>query len=87
MPNINLSGLQPTTAIPVRNTTFHLKQTAVGFLQIVFSSVVRLPVAPRNFNINDLDAPGTNSKKSQRGFLTGRRPVFGLLFPRGYYNR
>jgi len=87
MANINLSDLQPTTAIPLRNTAVHLKQTAVGFLQIVFSSVVRLPVAPRNFNINDLDAPGTNSKKSQRGFLTGRRPVFGLLFPRGYYNR
>jgi len=87
MPNINLSGLQPTTAIPVRNNTLHLRQTAVGFLQIVFSSVVRLPVAPRNFNISDLDAPGTNIKKSQRGFLTGRRPVFGLLFPRGYYNR
>jgi len=87
MANITLSGLQPTTAIPARNNTLHFRQTAVGFLQIVFSSIVRLPVAPRNFNINDLDAPGTNSKKSQRGFLTGRRPVFGLLFPRGYYNR
>lgn len=87
MANINLSGLQPTTAVSTRNNTLHFRQTAVGFLQLVFSSVVRLPVAPRNFNINDLDSPVSGEKRAERGFLFGRRPPRGLLFPRGYYNR
>lgn len=87
MANINLSGLQPTTAVSTRNNIIHFRQTAVGFLQIVFSSLVRQPVAIRNFNINDLDSPGSGEKKAERGFLFGRRPSRGLLFPRGYYNR
>jgi len=87
MANINLSGLQPTTAVSTRNNTLHFRQTAVGFLQLVFSSLVRSPVAPRNFNINNLDSPTSGEKRAERGFLFGRRPSRGLLFPRGYYNK
>ena len=70
--------------------------TATGFISTVFSSTERVTAeadTPRNFDINDLDYSGPlnnqpySRRRPQRGFLRGRRPYFGLLFPRGYYNR
>ena len=67
--------------------------TATGFISTVFSSSDRVtgPAnAPQDFDINDLDFSGTapyQKRRPSRGFLRGRRPYFGLLFPRGYYNR
>lgn len=70
--------------------------TATGFITPDFSSLDRVSGpsdAPQNFDINDLDYSGPLSnqpyqkRRPQRGFLRGRRPYFGLLFPRGYYNR
>ena len=70
--------------------------TATGFISTVFSSIDRVTgeaETPKNFDINDLDFSGPlndqpyQKRRPSRGFLRGRRPYFGLLFPRGYYNR
>jgi len=70
--------------------------TLTPFISVVFSSTDRVlgsANAPQNFDINYLDYSGplNNQPYSRRrpshGFLRGRRPYFGLLFPRGYYNR
>jgi hypothetical protein len=70
--------------------------TATGLISPVFSSIDRVTGpgdAPQNFDINDLDYSGPlnnqpyRKRRPSRGFLRGRRPYFGLLFPRGYYNR
>jgi len=89
MPAITLSET-PQSAISVFNQTELVASTATAVINPTFSSIQKVSgpaLPPQNFTIASLDAPGTNSKKSQRGFLTGRRPVFGLLFPRGYYNK
>ena len=70
--------------------------TATGFIATVFSATARVTApasTPQNFDINNLDYSGPQNnqpyqkRRPQRGFLKGRRPYFGLLFPRGYYNR
>ena len=73
-----------------------LANTATGFITTEFSSIERVTgeaEVPQNFDINDLDYSGPlnnqpySRRRPQRGFLRGRRPYYGLLFPRGYYNR
>lgn len=89
MANITLSET-PTESISGFNKTKLVSNTSTAVITPEFSSVSRVsgpPVAPQNFNIADLDAPGTGTRRAERGFLGGRRPYFGLLFPRGYYNR
>ena len=79
-----------TTAVTGIDQTKMVESTATGFVNPTFSSVSRVTSAanaPTNFNIGDLTAPSSGSRKSERGLLTGRRPHRGLLFPRGYYNR
>tara|TARA_B100000900_G_C20555272_1_gene706531 strand:+ start:851 stop:1138 length:288 start_codon:yes stop_codon:yes gene_type:complete len=70
--------------------------TATGFISAVYSSLDRVTGeagTPQNFDINNLDYSGPlnnqpyQKRRPSRGFLRGRRPYFGLLFPRGYYNR
>ena len=69
--------------------------TATGFISTVFLywRVTGPAETPQTFDINDLDYSGPlnnqpyRKRRPQRGFLRGRRPYFGLLFPRGYYNR
>ena len=70
--------------------------TATPFIATVFSSINRVTAeagTPNNFDINNLDYSGPQNnqpyqkRRPQPGFLKGRRPYFGLLFPRGYYNR
>lgn len=86
----------PDAPIAVSDTTKLVANTATGFISTVFSSTERVTgpgEAPQNFDINDLDYSGPlnnqpyQRRRPQRGFLRGRRPYFGLLFPRGYYNR
>ena len=79
-----------TTAVTGIDQTKMVESTATAVVTPTFSSVSRVTSAanaPTNFNIGDLTAPATGSRKSERGLLTGRRPHRGLLFPRGYYNR
>lgn len=65
--------------------------TATAFVDPIFSSIIRatnnIAMTPQNFNISNLDSPVTGNRSSVPGLLTGRRPKFGQLFPRGYYNR
>lgn len=67
--------------------------TATALVDPIFSSIIRatnnIAMTPRNFNIADLDSAGFVSagRNAVPGILTGRRPKFGQLFPRGYYNR
>lgn len=92
MANITLADYGTvTTAVTGIDQTKHGKETtATAFITPTYSSITRTSSAanaPTNFNIGDLTAPATGSRKSERGLLTGRRPHRGLLFPRGYYNR
>lgn len=91
MADIPLDGLQPTTAeIAVDNTKLFLQTTATGFINPTFSSVTRTSnntAISYNYNITNLDSPVTGNRSSAPGILTGRRPTYGQLFPRGYFNR
>ena len=84
-PDTVVSGFDPIQTRLVANT-------ATAVITPEFSGTVRASgpsEAPQNFDIQDLDkgASPRERKRSERGFLRGRRPYFGLLFPRGYYNR
>lgn len=71
-----LISAQPTTNTPLINP--------------IFSSIERVSsniAISQNFNINNLDSPVSGNRSSVPSILTGRRPRFGLLFPRGYFNR
>jgi len=90
MANITLSET-PGSALSGYNKTKEVPTTSTSFIEPVFSSIDRVfgpPDAPQNFNISQLDAQGVAADNTSiRGFLRGRRPFRGLLFPRGYYNR
>ena len=84
-PDTVVSGFDPIQTRLVANT-------ATAVITPDFSSLDRVagpPLSPQNFDIEDLDkgASPRERRRSERGFLRGRRPYFGLLFPRGYYNR
>jgi len=80
----------PGSAVSL-NKTKKVATTATAVITPKFSSVDRIsspPTNPINFNISDLGAfGGTGSRNAIPGFLQGKRPKFGLLFPRGYYNK
>ena len=90
MPEITLSEI-PTSAAAAFEKTKKSAATLTEVISPTFSSVIRAsssPQTPQNFDIGSLDGPSTNiNRSSVRGFLRGRRPARGLLFPRGYYNR
>lgn len=92
MANITLNdyGTVTTVATGIDQTKYSKETTATAFISPTYSSIARVSStanAPINFNIDDLTVPATGSRKSERGLLRGKRPYFGLLFPRGYYNR
>lgn len=60
--------------------------TATGFVPAVFSGTSR-PVIPFNYNISDLEVSSATPRNSFRGYLQGRRPAGGQLYPRGVYNK
>jgi len=92
MANIVLSGLQPTTVTDTIDQTKRFKQTtATIFVNPTFSSIQRVSnniALSSNYNIFNLDSFSiAGNRSSTPGILTGRRPRFGQLFPRGYFNR
>tara|TARA_B100000902_G_C27286343_1_gene904627 strand:- start:46 stop:324 length:279 start_codon:yes stop_codon:yes gene_type:complete len=92
MANITLAdyGTVTTAATCIDQNKYGKETTATAFVTPTYSSTARVSSpadTPTNFNITDLTAPTTGSRKSERGLLYGRRPHRGLLFPRGYYNR
>lgn len=91
MANITLSDLQPSTAETGLNQSVRfIETTATGFINPIISGVARVSsntAVSQNFNIGSLDSPVTGNRSSVPGSLTGRRPTYGQLFPRGYFNR
>ena len=74
-----------SNAVVTDNPSVEWQQTtATDFVTPTWSSINRA-VSPtdalqNNFNFADIE-------KSIRGFIHGRRPVYNLKFPRGYYNK
>jgi hypothetical protein len=58
-------------------------RTSASNIAPTFTSAVRAASITENNNTFSFD----NLVTSKPGFLTGRRPRFGLLFPRGNYQR
>lgn len=88
MPEITLSEY-PTAAVSSQFISAQ-ETTATPLIDPILSSISRVSsniATSTNFNINNLDSPVTGNKSSVPGLLTGRRPKYGQLFPRGYYNR
>lgn len=90
MAEITLTEI-PSTATTAIDTTKHFQATTATLsINPTFSSVTRTSnniAFGQNFNISNLDSPTTGNRSSTPGILTGRRPRFGQLFPRGYFNR
>ena len=82
MANYNLTD---QGAVVTDNPSVEWKQTtATPFVTPTWTSAVRASsstdTTQNNFNF-------TNIEKAIRGSLTGRRPLYNLKFPRGYYNK
>ena len=72
-------------AVATDNPSVEWKQTtATPFVTPTWTSAVRASsstdTTQNNFNF-------TNIEKAIRGSLTGKRPLYNLKFPRGYYNK
>ena len=82
----NFAPSQITTAVTHQNASIEYKQsTATPFVTPTFQSVTNATTGgtPVNHNIPSED-PITSSV---RGWLIGRRPSSGMLYPRGVYNK
>lgn len=90
MPEIILSEVPTTATTTIDQSKYFQEATATPFITPAISSVIRVtdntPIS-YNYNISNLDSPITGNRSSTPGILTGRRPRFGQLFPRGYFNR
>ena len=58
--------------------------TATPFVTPTWGSVVRAQQSTDAIQVNHTP---TGLGSAEQGWLTGRRPVFNLKFPRGYYNK
>ena len=68
--------------------THLVANTNTAFFTATWESSERVTGAsgtPQDFDITDLEAGGTDG--TIRGWIHGRRPVKGLQYPRGYYNK
>ena len=82
MANYNLTD---QGAVVTDNPSVEWKQTtATPFVTPTWGSITRAisstDALQNNFNF-------TNIEKAIRGSIHGRRPVYNLKFPRGYYNK
>jgi len=90
MAEIILSETPSTAVTSIDSTKYFQATTATPLINPIFSSVVRVSnneAFSKNFNISNLDSPPTGNRPATPGILTGRRPKYGQLFPRGYFNR
>ena len=91
MPEIILSETPTSATTAIDQSVAFTQTTATGFINPVFSSVARTSnniAISYNYNIANLDSFSISGNRSSTpGVLTGRRPRFGQLFPRGYFNR
>lgn len=80
----------PESPIEATDTTKTQPTTATLLVNPVISSIDRVSnniAFLQNLNIANLDSPPTGNRPAAPSILTGRRPTFGQLFPRGYFNR
>ena len=71
-------------------TTELIANTNTGTISAVFSGSSRAQSTatnPLNHLIANISSGAGGSHSADGGFLTGRRPHEGLLYPRGYYNK
>lgn len=91
MPEITLSEIPSTAEISVDQSIRLKESTATGFINPTISSTQRTSnniAISYNYDIANLDSFSVSGNRSSTpGILTGRRPKFGQLFPRGYFNR
>ena len=81
---INVSAA--IASVAHQNAAIEFKQsTATAFVTPTFQSVTKAITGgtPVNHTITDEDPITTN----ERGWLFGRRPASGMLYPRGIYNK
>ena len=82
MANYNLTD---QGAVATDDPSVEWKQTtATAFVTPTWTSATRA-VSPTDELQNNFNF--TNIEKAIRGSLTGRRPLYNLKFPRGYYNK
>ncbi len=82
----NFAPSQISTPVAHQNASVEYKQsTATAFVTPTFQSVTKASTGgtPVNHNITDQNPITTNV----RGWLIGRRPASGMLYPRGVYNK
>tara|TARA_B100000902_G_scaffold16678_1_gene20033 strand:- start:130 stop:396 length:267 start_codon:yes stop_codon:yes gene_type:complete len=88
MANFTFSNL--TSVVSGFPTTELIANTNTDVISPVHSGSSRsqsTATNPKNHLISDIANGVTGDHSSRRGFLLGRRPHLGLLFPRGYYNK
>ena len=82
MTNFNFTNESP---VSMENPSIEFKATtATAFNPLTTSSSAR---AQGQTDVLQNSFVFTGLEKSIRGFIHGRRPVYNLKFPRGYYNK
>ena len=79
-----------TSSVSVSLTTELIANTNTGFISPTYSGTSRsqsTATNPINHLMSDMAGGAGGSHSADGGFLTGRRPHEGLLYPRGYYNK
>ena len=72
------------------STTQLIANTNTDVIPTVYSGTSRsqsTATNPQNHLMSDMADGAGGSHSAEGGFLTGRRPHEGLLYPRGYYNK
>jgi len=84
----SMIGTITVSSVPVsyQNGDIEFKpSTATAYVSPTFSSVTYATSSPSSTNHNIIDEDPITS--SVRGWLIGRRPASGMLYPRGVYNK
>ena len=79
-----------TSVVSGFSTTESVATTNTDVISPVYSGSSRsqsTSTNPLNHSISDMSNGAGGSHSVEGGFLTGRRPHEGLLYPRGYYNK
>lgn len=88
MANFTFSNL--TSVVSGFSTTQSIANTNTDFIPTTHSGSSRsqsTTTNPSNHLIANLSDGAGGSHSVEHGFLRGRRPHEGLLYPRGYYNK
>lgn len=79
-----------TSVVSGFSTTQSIANTNTDVIPAVYSGISRAQSTatnPLNHSMSDMASGAGGSHSVESGFLRGRRPHEGLLYPRGYYNK